>query len=186
MNNKNVNEVKKVLDKFQKGYIARDISQLDSFVSEMFSKEQDVVVIGTDDFEIFDGNDGARKLVEWDWKYWGDFRLDLKNAKIVASNESASVFAEGTVTQVVNERDYYELAEKEIKKIYDSEKDVKDRFIKTCKYSNMIMAEISRGDHHIWPIRFSAGLVKENDKWCFVHMHFSHPTVVYPSGRLIK
>lgn len=186
MNNKNLDEVKKVLNQFQKGYIERDVRQLENFVNEMFSKEQDIVVIGTDDFEVFNGSAGAKELVEWDWKYWGDMRLDLKNMKISAGSQTASVIVEGTVSQVVSEEDYYEMAEKDIRKIYESETETKERFIKTCKYANMMMAEISRGDYHIWPLRFSAGLVKENNKWCFVHMHFSHPTVGYPSGRLIK
>ena len=43
--------------------------------------------------------------------------------------------------------------------------------------------EAGRGDVYIWPVRFTAVLVREAGDWRFHQAHFSFPTLRFPDER---
>ncbi len=95
--------VRHVLDQFQAGYTARDVSRLDEFM-QLFAPDDRIEMIGIGASkraanEWFEGPARIREIVESDWLYWGDVRLDVEGAKITIRGQAAWLSTTGTVTQ---------------------------------------------------------------------------------------
>ncbi len=87
-------EVRNVLQRFQDGYRARDVSQLEKFMG-LFIEGDDTELIGIGAYarnqnEWFHGTARIREIVQSDWTYWGDVRLEVGDAKITV-NEGHSL-----------------------------------------------------------------------------------------------
>lgn len=84
-------EVLRQLQKFQDGYTKRDASQVESFMQELYSKDN-VLILGTMPREIYKGHERATELVKTDWESWGDckFAVDSTN---VSSNGNVAWFS---------------------------------------------------------------------------------------------
>lgn len=65
------------LPDFQDGYTSRDPSQVDAFAIRLFSADN-IVILGTMPDETYIGHEQAARLIESDWKYWGDCRFLMK------------------------------------------------------------------------------------------------------------
>jgi hypothetical protein len=90
-------EVLQQLKRFQEGYTTKDVSKVDSFAEQLFSKNN-IVIIGTEvPQELFVGYKEAARLVESDWDDWGDCRFLMDNAQISASGDTAWFSTVGTV-----------------------------------------------------------------------------------------
>ena len=90
---------KQILDKlqlFQDGYEARDTSNLDSYMDQLFSREN-ILILGTMPNEIYSGYLEAADLVSSDWLYWGDVKLLVEQSNISAMD---SVVWVSTIGQV--------------------------------------------------------------------------------------
>ena len=69
---------------FQDGYIKRDPKDLDSFMSRLFQKNDDVVILGTDGGEWVRGFPAAAKFIRADWVGWGDFRFAVDDSVVLS------------------------------------------------------------------------------------------------------
>ena len=103
MNDQYLRDVRAVLQKFQDGYTARDLSKLDGFM-QWFVQDDSIEMIGIGASkraanEWFEGVERVREIIESDWKYWGDVRLDVDGAKITSHGAVAWLSTTGTVTQ---------------------------------------------------------------------------------------
>ncbi|MBN2394660.1 MAG: hypothetical protein JXR84_28270 [Anaerolineae bacterium] len=103
MNDQNQHDVHAVLQKFQDGYTARDLTGLDDFM-QLFVQDDSIEMIGIGAVkraanEWFEGVARVQEIIESDWKYWGDVRLDVDGAKITVRGEVAWLSTTGTVTQ---------------------------------------------------------------------------------------
>jgi hypothetical protein len=76
------------LEHFQKGYTMRDTSILDSYMEQLFSKEN-MLILGTMPGEIYSGYEEAADLVSSDWLYWGDVYMLTESSNISASDSVA-------------------------------------------------------------------------------------------------
>ena len=81
---------------FQTGYDARDTSNLEAYMDQLFSKEN-ILILGTMPNEIFSGYPAATELVRTDWLYWGDVRFLIENSNISAADSVAWVSTIGNV-----------------------------------------------------------------------------------------
>ena len=45
--------------------------------------------------------------------------------------------------------------------------------------------ELRRGEHFVWPLRFTAVVVRQADGWKFAQVNFSFPTVFFPDVRIV-
>ncbi len=45
--------------------------------------------------------------------------------------------------------------------------------------------ELHRGEKFVWPLRFTAVVVREDDGWKFAQVNFSFPTIYYPDVRIV-
>jgi len=73
------------LEYFQKGYDQRDTSILESYMEQLFSKEN-ILILGTMPDEIYSGYVEAADLVSSDWLLWGDVDMLVKSANISGSD----------------------------------------------------------------------------------------------------
>lgn len=89
-------EIINQLQLFQKGYEARDTSDLNQFMVQLFSKEN-ILILGTMPDEIYSGYIEASDLVSSDWLYWGDVKLLVNNSNISAKQDVAWISTIGFV-----------------------------------------------------------------------------------------
>ena len=119
-------EVLKQLRSFQVGYTKRDPQLLDQFMKDLFPRDMNVVVLGTDPNEWITGYDSISQFIYADWKNWGDVRLDTEHPVICTSGNVAWLATPGVV-------------------------------------------ELGRNSR---PLRFTAILVLDDDRWTFRHVQF--------------
>ena len=85
------------LQEFQDGYSKRNPRELDAFINRLFPQDQDTRLLGTDEGEWKTGRDSIAELIRDDWIEWGDVRLDVKNAAVSSSGETAWLATTGKV-----------------------------------------------------------------------------------------
>ncbi|MFO7670790.1 MAG: nuclear transport factor 2 family protein [Bacteroidales bacterium] len=81
-------EILNQLEYFREGYLQRDTSILDSYMKQLFSTEN-ILVLGTMPGEIYSGYTEAAELVSSDWLYWGDVNLLVESSNISATDSVA-------------------------------------------------------------------------------------------------
>jgi len=59
-------------------YEKRDPEQADACIDETMLEEE-LLILGTNPSEIFYGREGAKCLLQGDWKYWGQLELDVEH-----------------------------------------------------------------------------------------------------------
>jgi len=81
-------EIMEQLELFQEGYDKRDTSILESYMDQLFSKEN-ILILGTMPGEIYSGFVAAADLVSSDWLIWGDVHMLVESSNISASDSVA-------------------------------------------------------------------------------------------------
>jgi hypothetical protein len=81
-------EIHEQLERFQRGYALRDTSTLSTFMDQLFSREN-ILILGTMPGEIYSGHEEATELVRSDWLHWGDVNLLTGSANISARDSVA-------------------------------------------------------------------------------------------------
>jgi hypothetical protein len=90
-------EVLQQVKTFQEGYTKRDVTNVQSFAEQLFSKDN-IVIIGTGGpKETMVGYEKSAGLVKSDWESWGDCRFLMDNAQISAFGNTAWFSTIGTV-----------------------------------------------------------------------------------------
>lgn len=185
-------EVKNVLKKFQEGYSKRDVSTIDEFVNELFIKDKNVFAVGTGDDEWFFGRDEVKELFESDWKYWGDFTLDIQNPTISTNGDVVWITAQGHVKyEFKDDKETYERYLKFIKSYFD---DSNEEFLRMSQKEklttlNYILTHKMRDREqkerqYNWPVTFTGILIQQERKWVFKNIQFSMTTPsMYPDIR---
>ena len=90
-------EVLASLRAFQSGYTKRDPAMIPAFMEQLFPKDRDILVLGTESGEWIEGYQGVGALIANDWRGWGDVRLDVEDATVSADKEVAWATTVGTV-----------------------------------------------------------------------------------------
>lgn len=62
-------------------YEKRDPEQADACIDETMLAEE-LLILGTNPSEIFYGREGAKCLLQGDWKYWGQLALDVERTAL--------------------------------------------------------------------------------------------------------
>jgi len=81
-------EIVRLLQRFQEGYEKRDTTNVDSFMQELFSPDN-VLILGTMPQEVYVGYDEASTLVFDDWASWGDCKFLMDKARISVHGDVA-------------------------------------------------------------------------------------------------
>ncbi|MCU0506973.1 MAG: nuclear transport factor 2 family protein [Anaerolineae bacterium] len=180
-------EVRRVFQQYQDYYTARDPKNLDACMA-LFTRDGDVEVVGTGAItpgtdEWCDGHAKVRELTRSDWEGWGDVRFDVDGALIHAVGDVAWLTTTGTVATTYEVAENLRGAVKHAKEVLDEPGDDEGRLKNMLMWATLALAEAHRGEHYVWPIRFSAVLAREGGEWRFRQAHFSFPTTRFPDER---
>jgi len=187
--NKDVEEVRSLLQKFQDGYTKRDASLLDEFMG-LFIEEDALEVIGTNAVdpgrdEWCRGRDAVRRLVGGDWEGWGDVVYDVEGANIFVNGDTAWLSTTGTVHDRISVEDRQTGYLNYIREILAEEQtDASVKINTILKLGNEIALDMPFGEDFTWPLRLTAVAVRHNLAWKFHQMQFSFATTRAPDVRL--
>ncbi|RPJ52053.1 MAG: hypothetical protein EHM21_01185 [Chloroflexi bacterium] len=189
MNAIDIQAVRDTLRQFQEGYDYRDTSRLEAFRS-LFVSEDELEVIGTGaiepgGYEWCLGPDAACDLVKNDWEGWGDLLLDVTDARIHVLGDVAWLATTGTVTMdlepVDTVRDFLSYLQEVAKK---EDGNPRARLLDILRSGTNTLFEAERGKEYIWPLRFTAVLIRQDDRWLFHQIQFSFATTHFPDVRI--
>lgn len=178
-------DVMNTLFKLQDGYINRDIGSIKSLTEDIFVNTKDAFIFGTDEGENFEGNSAASDLLESDFKYWGNFDLNAENAFISINNNMAWVFSKAFLRDDMKSQDTLDsLGDLYHNYIAPSNKSSEEKLLSMLWKTNKRLYDTEFGEIYIVPMKFTAVLIKKNNKWHFLHMHFSDNIDGMPEERL--
>jgi hypothetical protein len=175
-------EIQQVLQRFQDGYTRRDVAKLDEFM-QLFvpGDEPELIGIGAarrNQNEWFQGTERIREIVESDWKYWGDVRLEVMDARITVSGEVAWLSTVGAILQTdhVQTDEVTMFSVNQMKELLEDEAiSLKARLVEATHYGVRRWREREKPAGYPWPFTFTAVLVKGEGKWRFHTIHWSMP-----------
>lgn len=181
-------EIRMLLQTFQNGYTHRDLSQVDAFM-ELFTPEVEVIGTngqkpGLDEWHM--NRETARDLVHGDWEGWGDFRLDLDSASIHSLGEIGWIAATAIVTRTIGEENYASYLEYVKACIDKPGLSPEQKLHNILRGGTNTVYELRRGEKFIWPLRFTAVVIRQPDGWKFAQMNFSFPTIYFPDVRIFE
>ena len=177
-----------LLQRFQQGYIDRDLSKVDEFLN-LFTENAEVIgtngqKAGLD--EWYPDRRSARELIEGDWQSWGDVRLDLASSRIEEKSEIAWVSCPCTVTQKFG-ADHYQSYLNFVKQFLEtSTLPAEEKLHYILRGGTNTVYELHRGETFVWALRLTAVLLHTNEGWKFAQLHFSFPTIYFPDVRLFE
>jgi uncharacterized damage-inducible protein DinB len=183
-----VDEFRQVLQQFQDGYTHRAAARVDELMA-LFTA--DAEVIGTNGVqpgagEWYVDQAGARELVQGDWEGWGDVRLDIDGAHIQARGEVAWLATSATVSMTIGAEENYQGYLQRLKDLIDQDgPSAEIKLLDILRGGSNTLYELRRGEHFVWPLRFTAVLVRQADGWRFQQMQFSFPTTRFPDERRV-
>lgn len=180
MTNDNViKEIQLVLEQFNEEYIKQDSSKIDEFMKKFFTNSDDSLIIGTAFKEWMHGPKGAEEVFLNDWKDTGVWSYNYKDAKINVKDSVAWVNMTGKLTLELPPESIYQWMQAQIKgMLEDQEKNPDDKMWEIISSATFYLNHAKKGDKYIFPFRFTAVLVSENNNWLFHQMHFSFPYVM--------
>lgn len=182
-------DVRAALQAFQDGYTHRSSASLGTFMN-LFVADASLEVVGTsavaratDEWCV--GRPMVRALVEADWHSWGDLRLDVAGATIHVHGDVAWLATTGTLSQTLPLKQRFSNITTYFQGVADrqTELDVERELLLVILGSASTLASIRDGEHYVWPLRFTAVLVRQQF-WQFHQIHFSYPTIHDPDVRL--
>lgn len=181
-------EIYQLLEKFQEGYIHRDLNKVNSFM-ELFTA--DAEVIGTNGVkpgvdEWYTDRTSARELIEGDWQGWGDLRLDLDTMSIQQRGNVGWIAASATVTKIIGQENYASYLEYVKNYIDRQDLTAEQKLLNILRGGTNTVFELRRGEKFVWALRFTAVVVRETDGWKFAQMNFSFPTIYFPDVRILE
>ena len=172
--------VRAVLQQFQDGYLARDVTKLDEFMT-LFAPAEDIELIGVGAAkraanEWFVGPSAIRDIVEGDWTYWGDVTLDVADAKIAVNGDVAWLTTTGAVTQTQAFDKALPQYLQQMKALLENgELDPDTQLMEATHFGMRRLRERSKGLGYSWPFTFVAVLIKSDGAWRFHTIHWSMP-----------
>jgi len=185
-----VEQVRSVLQRFQDGYTQHDAAALDEFM-RLFADEA-LEVIGTNGVqpgvdEWYLDKAGTRGLVKGDWEGWGDVQLDVEGAHIQLRGEVAWLATSATVSMTIGAEENYRGYLQRIKDLIDQDgSSAEMKLLDILRGGSSTLYELRRGEQFVWPLRFTAVLLRQADGWRFQQMQFSFPTTRFPDERIVQ
>ena len=180
-------EIHALLQSFQNGYTHRDLSQLDAFM-DLFTPECEI--IGTNGIkpgldEWYTSREAARALIKGDWETWGDLCLDVESASIHAPVKSAGSLPPPPSPRSSGRKTTprFWASSRSSSKNPRCRPEQKLHYILRGGMSTVY--ELHRGEKFIWPLRFTAVVVRRDDGWKFAQVNFSFPTTHFPDVRIL-
>jgi hypothetical protein len=189
MNETDIQAVRETLRLFQEGYTRRNPEEIAEFKS-LFVAEDELEVIGTAALEPGDdewrfGLRDASSMIINDWNGWGDVVLDVADARIHTLGDVAWLATTGTVTMVLDVEETYRDTLEYIREGLSEDDSLSpgERLLEIIREGANILTEAGRGSTYVWPLRFTAVLVRQANRWLFHQLQFSFATTRFPDER---
>jgi hypothetical protein len=90
-------EVVQRLRALRDGYLKRDVSAIDGYMSDLFPRTDGIQVFGADANEWNRGFDAVSKFIRNDWANWGEVKLNVDEATVSAQGDTVWVALNGRV-----------------------------------------------------------------------------------------
>jgi len=152
-----IKEVRNVLQKFQDGYTKRDVGKLDEFI-DLFDQSSEVELIGIGaskrgGVEWFEGPENVREIIQSDWEFWGDVKIDIAGAKITIIGDIAWLTTTGTLEQT----DTFDKAlpiylDQMVKLLEDENQDPDQKLMEASHFGVRRLRERLKGVGYKWPL----------------------------------
>ena len=145
------------------------------------SDEIELIGIGAsarNENEWFQGPKRIREIVESDWTYWGDVRLEVGEAKITVMGDVAWLSTVGAILQTDHIRtdEVTGFSLRQMKEILENESlSPSSRVMETTHFGMRRLREREKPAGYRWPFVFTAVLVKREGRWAFHTIHWSMP-----------
>jgi len=172
--------VRQVLQKFQDGYTARDVTRLDEFM-ELFAPDDDIELIGIGagargEREWFQGRNAIREIIESDWRYWGDVVIDVPAAQITVRGEVAWLSVTAGLLKSAEFDAALNVYLEQMKGILDNANlPVENRLVEAIYFGADRIRDIKKAVGHRWPLVITGVLVKVDGNWRFHTLHWAMP-----------
>ncbi len=183
-------EVRNVLHAFQTGYSKRDVKAVDTFL-HLFVADEEAEVIGTSAVSTANeewclGQSAIRALIMADWEGWGDLALDVDAARIHVLGDVAWLSTMSTVSQTIPLEHTYEGMAHFLQRFKQGrpEAEIEEDLLNVILGAASALSAKRKGESYVWPLRFTATLVRQKEEWKFYQIHFSYPTIHLPQVRL--
>ena len=176
-----------VLTKFNQGYIDRDVDAIDSFTEALFINAPDTVILGTSNGELCLGFEACKKLIEADWKGWGDVRFDVDNA-VFQSYPNMTWFAvRGTLQLSFTQTDekfagFVDFVKEALATAETSPQE--GLGLINWGLAQFSFAREGLERNYLWPVTLTGALVPDQGQLKFKYMQFSVPCSTYPDQRV--
>lgn len=172
-------DIRNVLQKFQNGYIHRDLSRIDEF-SALFAQADDIELIGIGAYERggtewFIGLEKIQEIIRSDWEFWGNVVIDVEGAAIHTRGETAWVTTTGTLEQTDTFDKAMPYYLEQMVKLLEGDQSPDHKLMEASHFGVRRLRERALGKGHKWPFVISAVLIKEEDQWRFHTIHWSMP-----------
>ena len=180
VNDPQAEQVRQVLQQFQDGYTARDLSKLDSFM-ELFYPGDEIELIGIGaevrgGNEWFQGLTAVREIIEGDWEYWGNVLLDVDGAKISVQGDVAWLSTTGSLEQTSTFDKALQFYLEQMKELLEDENADQDtRLVEATHFGMRRLRERHLGEGYKWSFVLTAVLLCTADGWRFHTIHWSMP-----------
>jgi len=182
-----IEEVREVLRVFQNGYTKRDGAYVDDYMKEVFILEEEQVVIGTDAEELCIGIEAIRRIIASDWKFWGDFVMNVDGASITVNGDAAYFSTKAMIKRIIPKSEILEWFTDSSNRFFNEEgKNQKYKLMDALCSILELLKESERGEIYIAPMRFSEVLVKDEGKWLIHHAQYSDYIDKMPGARILK
>ena len=181
-------EVRRLLQRFQDGYAARNPEALDAFM-DLFVSSDDLEVIGTKGIvpgeqEWCRGPNAVKKLIADDWAGWGDVVYDVDGARIHVLGDTAWFATTAKATMTIPTEGMYGGFVAQAQSTLESETlSAQEKLIEVTRLGSDIALELQLGETFVWPVRFTAVAVREGGTWRFHQMQFSYSNTRFPDVR---
>lgn len=176
-------DVRQVLRRFQEGYARRDPATLDAFM-DLFVVAEEPELVGTEAVVPGDADwgvdrAGVRAVIEWDWRFWWNVRLDVDAARIRLRGDVAWLSAPGLLLQCEQARLGLR-REVDLRTTGELEQVLRDADRPAeARLADVALRSLARvRDYHLppgagRPFTFTAVLVRADGSWRFHTIQFS-------------
>jgi hypothetical protein len=173
-------EISKLLQDFNSEYL-KESKETRTVTSKYFAASNPLII--NTDKTVCSNQEEIKTLIENHRAYYDEIKLDYENCLINSNEEVVWIFTHGTMKKVMSESDALENTVNIIKNIFTSDSDDKDKLFNVRRRIAETFKGNATGEEYVWPFKFEAALIRENQKWVFKYLQFSLPFDYYLEGK---